>query len=266
MKSQAYLDHLLSEGKISFTRDQIQQDLGLNANAVGCLLQRLKQKATIASPTKGYYLIIQPEFRALGCLPPDFFIDDLMRHLQVDYYVALLSAALYHGAAHQQPQIFQVMIPIAHRDIQCGKVRLQFIKNQSLQDNPTIQLKTRSGLMRVATPESTAKDLLNFIQQSGGIGQIATIIDELVEVIHTDKLQELAQKSKNPQWIQRLGYLLETLEHKDLAASLFQVIKQQKLRTIPMVPSRSMTGAPRNKKWHIAKNAAIESDLKNDTY
>jgi len=74
-------------------------------------LARLKKKKEIVSPSKGYYLILTPEFRKQGCLPADYFIDDLMQHWKKDYYVCLLTAALYYGAAHQQPQTFQVMIP-----------------------------------------------------------------------------------------------------------------------------------------------------------
>src|SRR3989338_6081519 len=214
MKAQQYIDRLLSEGRVSFTREQVQHDLGITANAAGCLLRCLKQKRQIVSPAKGYYLIISPEFRALGSLPPDFFIDDLMKYLQIDYCVALLSAAHYHGAAHQQPQWFQVMLPLHHPDIRCGHVRIKFIKNKNLLHNATMQLKTRTGFMRVSTPEATAKDLLNFIHQSGGMGFIATVVDELAEKMVPEKLQDLARKSEQLQWVQRLGYLLEKLDHK----------------------------------------------------
>lgn len=262
MKAKQYLERLTAAGQISFLREQMQRDLKLTPNAVACTLRRLKQQGYIVSPARGYYLIIPPEFLNLGCLPPDFFIDDLMKYLQMNYYVALLSAALYHGVAHQQPQIFQVMIPTVHTAIQCGRARIQFVKNQSLHDNPIVKLKTRIGFMRVATPETTAKDLLNFISQSGGIGQIATVIDELAESLEVDKLLKLAKQNQQPQWIQRLGYILETLEHGMLAESLFQIIKNKKLRIIPLVPNRGMTGMPRDEKWRIAKNATIESDIK----
>ncbi len=265
MNAQNYLDYLSSEGRISFTRMQIQQELELTANATGCLLQRLKQKGQIASPAKGYYLIISPEFRSIGCLPPDFFIDDLMKYLKKNYYVALLSAALYHGAAHQQPQIFQVMLPSIHKPIKCGRVRIQFIKNQTINDNAIIKLKTRTGFMNISTPEVTAKDLLNYIQQSGGIGQIVTVIDELAEKLDANKLKNLAMKSEQVGWIQRLGYILETLDHTDLSEQLLMQIKNRKLRTIPLAPNLEMTGTKRDKKWHIAKNTTIESDIKNDT-
>ena len=33
-----------------------------------------------------------------------------MEYWQSKYYVGLLTAAMYHGASHQQPQIFQVVI------------------------------------------------------------------------------------------------------------------------------------------------------------
>lgn len=266
MKAQQYLDNLTSEGKISFTKEALQFELGLTTNAAHCVLRRLKQKKQIVSPAKGYYLILTPEFRHLGCLPPDFFIDDLMKHLKIDYYVALLSAALYYGAAHQQPQIFQVMIPGVHPMIQCGRVKIQFIKNKFLHDSITTVLKTRTGYMKISTPEATAKDLLTFIRQSGGIGQIATVIDELTENLNAEKLQAIALQDKQYQWVQRLGYLLDTLGYTTLSNNLYSIIENKKLRTIPLVPHRKMTGSVRNKKWRLAENTVIESDLHDDTY
>lgn len=265
MKAQQYLDELTSEGRISFTKEELQESLGLTPNAAACMLRRLKQKQQIASPTRGYYLVLSPEFRPMGCLPPDFFIDDLMKHLGLDYYVALLSAALYHGASHQQPQVFQVMIAAKHMDIQCGQVTIQFITNQDLNEGDTALLNTRTSTMRVSTPETTAKDLLTFIHQSGGIGQIATVIDELADRLDKDKLQAQVQQSSQWQWVQRLGYVLEALGHNDLADSLSFAIKDKALRITPLVPNRTMTGFPRHKKWRLAINAKIESDLDDDT-
>jgi len=265
MRAQEYLDQLASEGRVSFTKEELQAALRLSSNAAACMLRRLKQKQQIASPAKGCYLVLSPEFRSMGCLPPDFFIDDLMKRLGLDYYVALLSAALYHGAAHQQPQVFQVMIAVKHTNIQCGQVTIQFITNQDLNAGDTVLLNTRTGTMRVSTPETTAKDLLVFIRQSGGIGQIATVIDELADKLDKDRLQLQAQQSAEWQWVQRLGYILEILGYNDLANSLFLIIKDKALRITPLVPNRTMTGFPRNKKWRLAINAKIESDLGDDT-
>jgi predicted transcriptional regulator of viral defense system len=265
MNSQQYLDYLATEGKVCFTKKDLQQKLGLTSNTASATIRRLKEKEQIASPVKGYYLILAPEFRSMGCLPPDFFIDDLMKHLGLDYYVALLSAALYHGASHQQPQIFQVIVPRKRKNIQCGRLNIHFIKNQYFGKSDITLLKTRSGTMRVATPETTARDLLLFIRQSGGINQVATVIDELAEVLNGKKLQTLAEKSDQFQWVQRLGYLLEKLKYIELAENLFNVIKNKHLRITPLIPYRTMVGFPRDPKWQLAINSNIESDLNDDT-
>ncbi len=63
MKAQQYLDQLTSEGQVSFTKEELQEALGLTPNAAACMLRRLKQKQQIASPVKGYCLVLSPEFR-----------------------------------------------------------------------------------------------------------------------------------------------------------------------------------------------------------
>ena len=266
MKAQTFLDYLASEGRFSFTLKELKSQLQLGVQAARNMLSRLKKKEQICSPVRGYYLVLTPEFRRLGCLPPDFFIDNLMQYLNMDYYVALLSAALYHGAAHQQPQIFQIMVNKARPSVECGQVRIQFIKNKNLNEGETSLLKTRTGTMCVSTPESTVRDLLNFQGQSGGIGQIATVINELAEILGFERLKELTLKSQQYQWIQRLGYLLEMFEYNELAESLYSLIETKKLRVIGIVSQRTITGFPRDRKWRVAKNAIIESDLDNDTY
>ena len=48
-----------------------------------------------------------------------------MDRLEVPYYAGLLTAARYHGAAHQQPQIFQVVVPKNRPPIHCGLVKIR---------------------------------------------------------------------------------------------------------------------------------------------
>jgi hypothetical protein len=50
----------------------------------------------------GVAVVVPPEYREAGCPPASWFIHDLMRFLGQPYYVALLTAAAIHGAAHQQ--------------------------------------------------------------------------------------------------------------------------------------------------------------------
>lgn len=260
-KAEQYIDALTAEGSISFTAKQFIHDLDISYGTGKVILNRLSKQKKIISPSKGYYLILTPEFRKKGCLPADFFIDDLMQHLNKNYYVSLLSAALYYGAAHQQPQIFQVMLESQKRNLVCGNIHLEFIKNSNCNITPIKKLNTRTGYMNISTPEATAMDMMNYIRQCGGMSRVITVIDELAESLSKSSLIELAKISKNTIWVYRLGFLLDRLGYNKLAASLHRVIMNEKSRLIPLVPYESIGGAPRDEKWRIVINTALESDL-----
>jgi hypothetical protein len=102
-----------------------------------------------ADPHRGG-VIVSPEYRRLGCLPADQFVPQLMQHLGEPCYVALLSAAELHGAAHQRPQSFHVMVKTNCRAIECGEVRVQFVARKDMERTPAIEKQTPRGLLRVA--------------------------------------------------------------------------------------------------------------------
>lgn len=260
---QTYIDHLTAQGEIAFTVTQFRQKLDLNYNAAINALDRLRKKQEIVSLCKGYYLILTPEFRQQGCLPADYFIDHLMHHWQQPYYVCLLSAALYYGAAHQQLQRFQVMTPKKRRQLNCGNVSLEFIQNNQSTKTPTQSIKTRTGYMNISTPEATAMDMLKYIRHCGGINRVVTVLDELAETISPQALANLAAQSQERTWIHKLGLLFDELNYPILADVLYEQIKKQKSlgNIIPLVPYTSIIGSTKNRKWNIAVNTTIKSDL-----
>lgn len=261
MHAKIYIDQLTAHGEISFTAQKMQKELGITMKAVERSIARLRQKKEIVSLVKGFYLILTPEFRKMGCLPPDYFIDELMQHWQQNYYVGLLSAALYFGAAHQQPQIFQVVTDQYHRSIRCGHVKIEFITKKIISDIPTQQLKTHTGLMTVSTPEATMMDICMFLKRSGGLGHVATVLDELAETASSAHLNDLLEKNKECTWKQRLGYLLEQLGWNELAEVLHTHVANKELNVVPLVPYYSAVGAKRDATWRVAINATIESDV-----
>lgn len=260
-RAKTYIDQLTGQGSIAFTIGQMQNDLGITNKAARRTLERLLRNKEVATPAKGYYLILPPEFRELGCLPPNYFIDDLMSHWHKTYYVGLLSAAMFHGAAHQQPQNVQIMLPATRPDIICGKVVIQFTQNISCHKTPVELLKTPTGALLISTAEATAMDLVRFMRQSAGINRVATVIHELGEKLDEKKMLELTTVFKESAWVQRLGYLLEILGHEDMAQSLLAHLKTTKSRMIPLVPYLGKGNAKKCKKWRIYINANVESDL-----
>lgn len=262
-----YIKNLQAHGKRCFTTEEVQAALNATRSAINSALHRLNQKGDVVSPARNFYLIVPPEYQVLGCLPPDHFVPLLMGYWNIKYYVGLLSAAAYHGAAHQQPQVFQVMTEKQYRPIHCGNVRVQFVKNKYLNNGFTQKLNVPTGYLVVATPETIAMDLLTYQQQAGGINHIATVLTELLEVIDGARLLELAKRSVTIAWVQRLGYLLEVIEPADIphrneiVELLRRYIQEKKPQTIPLNSSISMTGFSRHHDWNVAINTVVESDI-----
>jgi predicted transcriptional regulator of viral defense system len=255
-----YFNDLSAGGRHHFTLAEAVAALGGSIVAVRAALRRANQRGEIASPHRGFFMIVPPEYRRLRCLPPEQFIPQLMKHLGEAYYVALLSAAELHGAAHHRPQRFQVMVPKNRRPIECGEARVAFVARHDLQRTPVVEQNTPRGKMRVASPEATALEIVGYADQCGGLDNVASVLSELVESLDPKKLLEAAHLCPIV-WSQRLGYLLERASRDDLASVLADHVRAQTATLAPLVRAKSMKGAPRAERWRLAVNASVEADL-----
>jgi hypothetical protein len=146
----------MQSGRYFFTSQEAHESLGASPDGVKLAINLLRRKGDIASPARGFYVMVPPEYRALGCLPADQFIPALMEKAETPYYAPLLSAAQCHGAAHNRPQEFQVMLGKPRRPIECGKVRVVFHARKRVADVPMQRINTPRGTMAVSTPAATA--------------------------------------------------------------------------------------------------------------
>ncbi|MBI2378557.1 MAG: hypothetical protein HYV07_31450 [Deltaproteobacteria bacterium] len=116
--------------------------------AVRAAIRRQREKARVAMPFRGFHVILPPEYRALGCLPAEQFVPQLMEHLGLAYYAGLLSAASLHGAAHQAPMVFQAVVAENRPEIRCGRVHVEFIARHNVSEIPIVQRNAARGLLR----------------------------------------------------------------------------------------------------------------------
>lgn len=254
-----YIVELAARGRHHFTTEDAAIALGSSRPAVRAALRRLKARGDIADPFRGFYVIVPPEYRRLGCLPADQFVPQLMQHLAEPYYVALLSAAELHGAAHQRPQAFQVMVKSNRRAIECGEVRVQFIARKDMEGTSVVEKRTPRGFLRVASPEATALELVGYADHSGGLDNVASVLAELAETIDPNRL--MVECGRSPiAWVQRLGYLLDFTEHRDLADVLAPLVAARAKDVAPLVRANSRTGASRDERWKLAVNGTVEPD------
>jgi predicted transcriptional regulator of viral defense system len=254
-----YLARLMQGGRYAFTSLEAGEALGASRDAIKLALNRLSRKSEVASPARGFYVIVPPEYRSLGCLPADQFIPALMARNDTPYYAGLLTAAQYHGAAHHRPQEFQVMLGKARRPIECGKVRVVFHVRKRIANVPTQKFNTPRGTVAVSTPAATAFDLVGYEAQIGGLDAAATILVELAEKLDPAKLAELAPTVPMP-WVQRLGYLLERIEEAPRAEQLKDYVRARAREAVTLQPSAGADDHPRNRDWKLIVNADVEAE------
>ena len=232
---------------------------GRSDEAARQALSRLAAKGEIASPARGFYVIVPPEYRRLGCLPADQFIPALMEHRKVRYYVGLLSAAQYHGAAHHRPQAVQVVLGRNRPAISCGSVKVSFVARGNVGEVPVRTFNTPRGTILVSTVEATAVDLVGYMHRAGGLDQVAGLLTELGGDMDPNGLVD-ASKSASILWAQRLGYLLEHVGAADKAVLLKEHVRKNGRNFTKLLPAANADNAPRSKDWRLYVNANVEAD------
>jgi len=211
-------------------------------------------------PFRGFYVVVPPEYRRLGCLPPEQFVPQYLESRGEPHYVGLLSAARYHGAGHQAAQVFQVVVGRPRRSVRCGRVRATFLVRKKVRDVPTVDRKTPRGSIRVSTPEATVVDLVGFPHQAGGLDNVATIIGELDGTLRSGRLVRAAALAPVT-WAQRLGFLLERSAVTRAAGSLHRHVHRNAREYVPLSPRAPIPAdAPRDRRWRLILNVAVESE------
>ena len=125
------IDRLHSHGRYTFTRAEALSALGTTPENLKKAVQGLTRKRRLASPRRGFYVIVPAEYRVAGAPPASWYIDDLMKAIGAPYYVGVLTAAALHGAAHQQPQQFQVVTTRRQRPVAVGREQIRFLKKRN---------------------------------------------------------------------------------------------------------------------------------------
>ncbi len=253
-------DRLLALGIHQFTTADAARAAGIKESSARPALTRLVKAKQAFSPARGLYVAVPPEYRSWGAVPASWFIDALMGHLDRRYYVGLLSAAELHEAAHQRPQVFQVMVDRHIPSRNLGRVRLRFLTNHEASILPTVRINVPVGTIAVSTPELTAFDLANRPADGAGLDNVATIVAELAREgkLKDDRLVELVDRFPIAA-ARRVGWLIEQFGDVALDALADHVA------TSGTEPSLLNPHGPRrgkvDKRWCLRVNRQVEPDL-----
>lgn len=256
----SWIDDRQAEGLYYFTREEAIQSLKMTEEAFRKAASRLAKKTRIVRIRSGFFVIVPLEYRAAGVLPAEWFIADLMAYLEQPYYVGVLTAAALYGAAHQQPQQFQVVTTAPQRRIQKNNLALRFFFKTNFDATPVSQIKVQTGYISVSSPEATALDLIRYSRSIGGLDRVITVLKELGETVDAKKLLEAAKTDGNLAYAQRLGWLMEKAGHSKHTEGLSQWVTTQNILPARLDPARPVKGAIRDVRWNLLINSEVETD------
>lgn len=265
-----FMENRLASGYAYFVREDALASLGVSSAALEMSLMRQSHNGRLTSPWRGFYLILRPEDRAFGAPEATGWIDPLMRYLELDYRVALLSAAAFFGASHQAAMVFQVIAPRQMRSFEIGRNRVQFIYQNPrafTKVNKEIWLdsiKTDAGFAKVSGLELTLLDCVRYFHRAGGISSVAQLVKDMGGQARPSSLAKLAAFYENSS-VRRLGFLLDIVGHRRQADALQPLARKAKTSVLldpsvtPLIPELT---APeeKNRKWQLIVNETIEVD------
>ncbi len=260
-----WIEKQVTYGKYAFSIEMLEKEFETQSRiSIERSLNRLSRKGKIVSAHKGYYVIVTPEYSAKGILPPVLFIDGLMKYLGRPYYVGLLNAAAFYGAAHQSPQEFFVFtnFPVMRPTEKKG-IRINYISNTRIAESYLENKKTDTGFLKVSSPELTAVDIIQYQKRIGGLSRSAGVLEELAESIRPEKITSEFLSEIPVSVVQRLGYLFEVvIGNEEIAEIIYQCTKIALLKffPVPLDSAKRTRGFSGENRWKVIKNTEIELD------
>lgn len=256
-------------GRISFTRRELCAafpEMGRDTLNAG--LYRACRSRLAAIAWQGFYVILPPEYQAVGMLPPAEYIGKLMQYLGKPYCVALLNAAAHYGAAHQRPMNFTVMTshPLPRSTVK-RLTRIDFISKLEMGNGVPAELvrtvKTQYGSMVVSSPEFTACSLVQYTKASGGLSHVVSVLGELLDACDFSHLPPVLADFVPAPCLQRLGYIVErVLDDPAAAQHILRFLHSsakpfRKTRLVPQLPAEQ---CPVDSTWKIIINRNLNPD------
>jgi predicted transcriptional regulator of viral defense system len=252
-----------------FFRDEAEAALAIGRGAFLDAAEKLQKRGKLLNPRQGFYVIVPPQNLNFGSPPPASFIDDLMRYEKRPYYVGLLKAAEFHGAAHQAVMEFQVVTDKQIRPIQAGRSKIAFFfkKNISAVASAVEERKTDTGKMKLSSKELTLLDLLRYPDANGGIDNVFTVFADLGPNIDSAKLELLCALFERS-IVQRAGYLLDRCGLAEPAEKLDRLLKRDPHRPqwteldSSLAQDDDLAGQvlDRDKRWNVVVRHLPERD------
>ncbi|GGC99436.1 hypothetical protein GCM10011396_53670 [Undibacterium terreum] len=153
----------------------------------------------------------------------------------------------------------QVITDKPRREISVGRIRIQFFVKKNITTAQQTRLPNAFAPLNVSTPETTALDLLRYAHRIGGLGRATQAIQGMLSKFTKAGLRIALDNEKEDSTVQRLGYVLETLEqHK-----FYPLVDRRLPREVKRIPlelhkqDEPTQTIPFSNRWSVFINADI---------
>jgi hypothetical protein len=247
----AFLDHTLETGRITFNLAELVDKTGLSAIAAKNQLKRLGGSVVRVSRHQSFFLIVESQHRPMGAPPVEWWLDAYFRWLGHPYYLALQSAAEIYNSTPQAILVTQVMTDTPRREISVGRLRVRFYVKRLAERTPVQQPPNAYAPLRVSTPEATALDMVRYAARIGGMERALESFTRLLPLFRAPALKRALDAEDQTAVAQRLGYLIETTGHRQLAEVIHQWLPPGIVR-VPLASSTcALTESALSARWRV---------------
>jgi len=195
-------------------------------------------------------------------LPPQYYVDSLMRWIGKPYYLALQTAAALWGAGHQKVMKAQVMTELPQPTTSMRKnPSIIWLYRKSVPLDFVVRRNGENGQVSYSNPELTAVDLVRYADRAGGMSFVATVLSELRETTNFSGAGTGVFRTAGVADIQRLGYIYdEILDDEAQAGTIYAEMMRlgARIRPVALAPSLTVPSKTMNKRWRIKVNYEIE--------
>lgn len=267
MTISSWVEHRKFRGLYTFSLDEVKEAFpSFSSDYFSTALNRLVAQGIIITPARGFYVIIPTEYALTGVVDPTFFVDPMMEFLKRKYYIGLLNAAEFYGAAHQRPQTFTVVH--SYPEIRIKKsdrsnIHFVFVCRKTIDDKLIVQHRSRLGTLNVSSAELTAIDLIANEEKVGGLNRVCSVLNDLADSCDFDKVDNSFYSIYSISIYQRLGYIMEKILGETTHADrIYQSIKQSgcRMRIIPFKTGKPTEGFLPDNRWKVIENQEIDID------
>lgn len=240
----AFIESVQASGRLTFSLHDVAGAVPTSGRALEAALRRRAATGAIArvSSRAGFFVVVPPEHRAMGCPPVEWWLDDLMAHLGAPYYVGLHSAAAAHGSSHFAVMETQVVTSAWMRPLRVGRTRIRFVQRRNVEAMPVEVRQGQWGPLRVATPETVAVDLVR--EGACGADRVALTLAEMPARLGARRLARALDGAGDVPAAQRLGYVLEWLGRAREAGLVGKWLAGRPLRTVSLGSVRGREAEP----------------------